>query len=139
MSNGRPAWVENDDIATKPVQVYGWNGGPVRLAVGADGYLVFRAYGTDGTNDVQLRCTSAGVLLTTPYFGPVYASDPSSGNYDGEMITNSTDNKVKIWYNGTWNTYLTLTGGTPPTLYALLMEDDSNFALEDDTILALES
>lgn len=63
----------------------------------------------------------------------VYTSDPVSGDFDGQIIINSTDNVFKIWYNGTWNTLgITITPGTPPTASYLFQEDGASYILLED-------
>lgn len=60
--------------------------------------------------------------------------DPVTG--EDKCILNTTENKVKVWYSGTWNIWFDLTPGTPPILYKLLLESDAG--IEADFLL-LES
>jgi hypothetical protein len=55
MSNARPAFVEHDTIATKPVQLYGFsNGAPVRLSADADGKLSMEGLGIPTHDEIDV-------------------------------------------------------------------------------------
>lgn len=60
-------------------------------------------------------------------------SDPASGS-TGDMIINTTDDGLKIYYAGSWQTLHTLTA----TQY-ILLEGGDNLLLETGDIILLES
>lgn len=58
------------------------------------------------------------------------SSDPASG-LDGQLIINTTDNQLKVWYGGTWQVIATLEGakirismGQPIGLMGVTYADD---------------
>lgn len=63
----------------------------------------------------------------------VVASDPIAAE-DGEMIINESDNGLKIWYGGAWQTIFVLSGYE----FQLLLEDGDIFITEDGDELRQE-
>lgn len=56
----------------------------------------------------------------------VVIADPAVGDFDGQAIINSSDNKIKIWYNSTWNTVeVTITPGTPPVQENIVFDGEN--------------
>lgn len=60
---------------------------------------------------------------------PTGTSDPS-GASEGDLFINTTDDGMKVYYGGTWQTLHTLTAAIPSFL---LLEDTFSFLLEDGT------
>jgi hypothetical protein len=73
--------------------------------------------------------------VTVQYFKGILASAPSSP-VEGWYYINSGDNKLYLYYGGTWQELHTL---TPATLNYLLLESSDFFLLEDGFKLALEN
>lgn len=65
-------------------------------------------------------------------WGSIVASDPVTGS-NGQVILNSSDNEVKVWYNGSWNIWFRLTSGVPSVVSYYLTEDGFHYLLEDDS------
>lgn len=64
---------------------------------------------------------------------PTGASDPASAS-DGDLFINTTDDGMKVYYGGVWQTLHTLTAATPSFL---LLEDGFSLLLEDGFKLQL--
>lgn len=62
------------------------------------------------------------------------SSDPASAK-EGSLIINTTDDGMKVYYGGSWQTLHTLTPATPSFL---LLEDGFFLLLEDGSKLILE-
>lgn len=56
----------------------------------------------------------------------VVSSDPATGA-DGQMIINNTDDTVKLWYAGSWQTLHTLT----PAAASYLLQEIGDFLLQE--------
>ena len=59
MSDKKPAYIENSDIATKPVQMYGWkDGAPVRIASDANGSQIVSDISAETLLDTLVSLTA---------------------------------------------------------------------------------
>jgi hypothetical protein len=56
----------------------------------------------------------------------VVTDDPDSGSFDGQTILNTTDNQLKVWYNGCWNVLSTIYSGEAVAV-------DEQFIIDDQT------
>ena len=77
------------------------------------------------------------ILGSSVPWGSLETSDPVTG-YDGQVILNTTDSTIKIWYNLCWNVWFSLTPGTPPANVDLTNEDGTTLTNEDGTTLQRE-
>lgn len=66
----------------------------------------------------------------------VHNGEPATGNFDGEIIIDSSTNEFKIWYNEVWNVLgITI---TPGALNDLLLETGDGLLKEDGDRLSLQ-